>query len=100
MSDFCSITGRTYRSRLLVGTGKYEDFAEARVAIGASGAQIMTLAIRRVNIGQDASQPSLLAQAMKLAVEAGRAAFLAGRMPCKLYSADSSSPVSGLIGKK
>lgn len=262
MSDLFTIAGKTYASRLLVGTGKYKDFAETRAAIDASGAQIVTVAIRRVNIGQDASQPSLLqflppseftylpntagcytaddairtlrlarellddhklvklevlgdpdtlfpnvretlkaaevlvrdgfdvmvytsddpiiareleqigccaimplasligsgmgilnpwnlrliieqskvpvlvdagvgtasdaaigmelgcdgvlmntaiaaaknpilmAQAMKLAVEAGRAAFLAGRMPRKLYSADPSSPVSGLIGKK
>ena len=262
MSDLFTIAGKTYASRLLVGTGKYKDFAETRAAIDASGAQIVTVAIRRVNIGQDVSQPSLLqflppseftylpntagcynaddairtlrlarellddhklvklevlgdpntlfpnvretlkaaevlvkegfdvmvytsddpiiareleqigccaimplasligsgmgslnpwnlrliieqskvpvlvdagvgtasdaaigmelgcdgvlmntaiaaarnpilmAQAMKLAVEAGRAAFLAGRMPRKLYSADPSSPVSGLIGKK
>ena len=262
MSDLFTIAGKTYASRLLVGTGKYKDFAETRAAIDASGAQIVTVAICRVNIGQDASQPSLLqflppseftylpntagcynaddairtlrlarellddhklvklevlgdpdtlfpnvretlkaaevlvkegfdvmvytsddpivareleqigccaimplasligsgmgilnpwnlrliieqskvpvlvdagvgtasdaaigmelgcdgvlmntaiaaaknpilmAQAMKLAVEAGRAAFLAGRMPRKLYSADPSSPVSGLIGKK
>ena len=262
MSDLFTIAGKTYASRLLVGTGKYKDFAETRAAIDASGAQIVTVAIRRVNIGQDANQPSLLqflplseftylpntagcysaddairtlrlarellddhklvklevlgdpdtlfpnvretlkaaevlvkegfdvmvytsddpiiareleqigccaimplasligsgmgilnpwnlrliieqskvpvlvdagvgtasdaaigmelgcdgvlmntaiasaknpilmAQAMKLAVEAGRAAFLAGRMPRKLYSADPSSPVSGLIGKK
>jgi thiazole synthase len=44
---------------LLVGTGKYKDFAETRAAIDASGAEIVTVA-RRVNIGQDASQPSLL----------------------------------------
>ena len=262
MSDLFTIAGKTYASRLLVGTGKYKDFAETRAAIDASGAQIVTVAIRRVNIEQDAGQPSLLqylppteftylpntagcynaddairtlrlarellddhklvklevlgdpntlfpnvretlkaaevlvkegfdvmvytsddpiiareleqigccaimplasligsgmgilnpwnlrliieqskvpvlvdagvgtasdaaigmelgcdgvlmntaiasakdpvlmAQAMKLAVEAGRAAFLAGRMPRKLYSADPSSPVSGLIGKK
>src|SRR5687768_2159121 len=55
-----TIAGRTYRSRLLVGTGKYRDFAETRAAIEASGAQIVTVAIRRTNIGQDASQPSLL----------------------------------------
>ena len=54
------IGGKPYRSRLLVGTGKYRDFAETRAAIEASGAQIVTVAIRRTNIGQDASQPSLL----------------------------------------
>ena len=60
MADVFSIAGKTYRSRLLVGTGKYKDFSETRAAIDASGAQIVTVAIRRVNIGQDATQPSLL----------------------------------------
>ena len=55
-----TIAGRTYRSRLLVGTGKYKDFAETRAAIDASGAEIVTVAIRRVNIGQDPGQPNLL----------------------------------------
>ena len=55
-----TIAGKTYRSRLLVGTGKYKDFAETRAAIDASGAEIVTVAIRRVNIGQDPSQPNLL----------------------------------------
>ena len=55
-----TIAGKTYRSRLLVGTGKYKDFSETRAAIDASGAEIVTVAIRRVNIGQDASQPNLL----------------------------------------
>ncbi len=54
------IAGRAYDSRLLVGTGKYRDFAETKLAIDASGAQIVTVAIRRVNIGQDPTQPSLL----------------------------------------
>lgn len=55
-----TIAGRDYSSRLLVGTGKYRDFAETKLAIDASGAQIITVAIRRVNIGQDPAQPSLL----------------------------------------
>jgi len=54
------IAGKPYQSRLLVGTGKYKDFAETRAAIDASGAQIVTVAIRRTNIGQDPKQPSLL----------------------------------------
>ncbi len=54
------IAGREYRSRLLVGTGKYRDFEETRRAIEASGAEIVTVAIRRTNIGQDPGQPSLL----------------------------------------
>ncbi|MBK8524640.1 MAG: thiazole synthase [Pseudomonadota bacterium] len=54
------IAGKTYGSRLLVGTGKYKDFAETKEAIAASGAEIVTVAIRRTNIGQDPSQPNLL----------------------------------------
>jgi thiazole synthase len=52
--------GQVFGSRLLVGTGKYRDFAQTRDAIDASGAEIVTVAIRRVNIGQDPSAPSLL----------------------------------------
>ena len=58
--DTLLIAGKPYQSRLLVGTGKYKDFAETRAAIDASGAQIVTVAIRRTNIGQDPKQPSLL----------------------------------------
>jgi thiazole synthase len=58
--DFLEISGKTYRSRLLVGTGKYRDFAQTRAAIEASGAQIVTVAIRRTNIGQTKGEPSLL----------------------------------------
>jgi len=54
------IGGKSYASRLLLGTGKYKDFAETRAAVQASGAQIITVAIRRTNIGQDPQQPSLL----------------------------------------
>jgi len=55
-----TVAGKTYRSRLLVGTGKYKDFAETRAAIDASGAEIVTVAIRRTNIGQNAGEPNLL----------------------------------------
>ena len=55
-----TVAGRTYRSRLLVGTGKYKDFAETRAAIDAAGAEIITVAIRRTNIGQNAGEPNLL----------------------------------------
>ena len=55
-----TIAGKTYSSRLLVGTGKYKDLEETRLAIEASGAQIVTVAIRRTNIGQDPEQPNLL----------------------------------------
>ena len=58
--DQLIIGGTAYRSRLLVGTGKYRDFAETRAAVDASGAQIVTVAIRRTNIGQNANEPSLL----------------------------------------
>lgn len=54
------IAGRSYRSRLLVGTGKYRDFQETRAAIDASGAEIVTVAIRRTNLGQEAGAPNLL----------------------------------------
>ena len=54
------IGGRSFASRLLVGTGKYKDFAETRAAVEASGAQIITVAIRRTNIGQNPNEPSLL----------------------------------------
>ena len=52
--------GKVCTSRLLVGTGKYKDFAETRAAVEASGAQIITVAIRRTNIGQNPNEPSLL----------------------------------------
>ena len=60
MDDLLTIAGKSYSSRLLVGTGKYKDFAETRAAIDASGAEIVTVAIRRTNIGQDPNAPSLL----------------------------------------
>jgi len=55
-----TIAGKNYTSRLLVGTGKYRDLEETRLAIEACGAQIVTVAIRRTNIGQDPEQPNLL----------------------------------------
>ena len=58
--DKLVVAGKPYRSRLLVGTGKYKDFAQTRAAIEASGAEIVTVAIRRTNIGQNANEPSLL----------------------------------------
>ena len=58
--DALTIAGKAYRSRLLVGTGKYKDFAETKAAIDASGAEIVTVAIRRTNIGQNPNEPSLL----------------------------------------
>ena len=60
MNDPLVIAGKSYASRLLIGTGKYRDFAETRAAVEASGAEIVTVAIRRTNIGQNANEPSLL----------------------------------------
>ena len=60
LADPLTIAGRPYRSRLLIGTGKYRDFSQTRDAVVASGAEIVTVAIRRTNIGQDANAPSLL----------------------------------------
>jgi len=54
------IAGKTYRSRLLVGTGKYKDMEETRLATEASGAEIVTVAVRRSNIGQNPNEPNLL----------------------------------------
>jgi thiazole synthase len=58
--DSFMLAGVEYHSRLLVGTGKYKDMAETRLAIEASGAEIVTVAIRRTNIGQNAGEPNLL----------------------------------------
>ena len=55
-----TVAGKTYRSRLLIGTGKYRDLDETKAAIEASGADIVTVAIRRINIGQDPNSPNLL----------------------------------------
>lgn len=54
------IAGTEYESRLLVGTGKYRDLDQAQASIEASGAQIVTFAVRRTNIGQDPNEPNLL----------------------------------------
>jgi len=59
-SDKFLIAGKHYLSRLLVGTGKYKDFKETQTAIVESGAEIVTVAIRRTNIGQDVKEESLL----------------------------------------
>ncbi|HEX5767621.1 MAG TPA: thiazole synthase, partial [Burkholderiales bacterium] len=60
MKDSFIVAGKSYSSRLLIGTGKYRDFAQTRAAVEASGAEIVTVAIRRTNIGQNAGEPSLL----------------------------------------
>jgi len=60
MNDFLTIADKNYASRLLVGTGKYRDFAQTRAAMDACGAQIVTVAIRRTNLGQNPNEPNLL----------------------------------------
>ena len=58
--DALIIAGKRYGSRLLVGTGKYKDMDETKAAIEASGAEIVTVAVRRTNIGQNPDEPNLL----------------------------------------
>ena len=81
--DLLRIGARTFTSRLLLGTGKYRDFAQTREAVDASGAEIVTVAIRRTNIGQTAGEPSLLD-----ALPASRVTYLPNTAGC--YSADDA----------
>ena len=83
MNDKLIIAGKPYDSRLLVGTGKYKDFAQTRAAIDASGAEIVTVAIRRVNLGQNANEPNLLD-----AVPPSKFTYLPNTAGC--YSADDA----------
>jgi thiazole synthase len=82
-ADALAMGGRTFRSRLLVGTGKYRDFDETRRAIEASGAEIVTVAIRRTNIGQKPGEPSLVD-----AVPPSRYTYLPNTAGC--YTADDA----------
>ena len=59
MEDVLNLAGTSYRSRLIVGTGKYKDFQETKKAIAVSGAEIVTVAVRRVNI-TDPNKENLL----------------------------------------
>lgn len=59
-ADGFTVAGRQYRSRLLIGTGKYKDLDETRRAVEASGAEIVTVAVRRSNLGQKKDEPNLL----------------------------------------
>ena len=59
-NDTFTVAGRTFSSRLLVGTGKYKDMDETREAIEASGAEIVTIAVRRTNMGQNSDEPNIL----------------------------------------
>jgi thiazole synthase len=58
--DTFEVAGRAFTSRLLVGTGKYQDMEQTRRAIEASGAEIVTIAVRRTNIGQNRDEPNIL----------------------------------------
>jgi thiazole synthase len=60
MSDPWVVAGRTFRSRLLTGTGKFRDLDETRRATDAAGSEIVTFAVRRMNLGQKAKEPNLL----------------------------------------
>ncbi len=60
LEDSFEIAGKTYHSRLLVGTGKYKDMDETRDALAASGAEIVTIAVRRSNIGQNRDESNIL----------------------------------------
>ncbi len=59
-NDSFTVAGHQFNSRLLVGTGKYKDMEQTRAAIEASGAEIVTIAVRRTNIGQNADEPNIL----------------------------------------
>jgi thiazole synthase len=83
MNDNLIIAGKSYSSRLLVGTGKYKDFAETRAALDASGTEIVTVAIRRTNLGQNADEPNLLD-----AVPPSKFTYLPNTAGC--YSADDA----------
>jgi len=82
MADVLELAGRTYDSRLIVGTGKYRDFPETRRAIEVSGAQIVTVAVRRVNI-TDPGKENLLDY-----LDPGRFTILPNTAGC--YSADEA----------
>ncbi|MES9885619.1 MAG: thiazole synthase, partial [Candidatus Sedimenticola sp. 6PFRAG1] len=58
--DTLTIAGKEYQSRLLVGTGKYKDMEETQSAIETSGAEVITIAVRRTNIGQNSDEPNVL----------------------------------------
>ena len=69
--DTWTVAGRTFTSRLIVGTGKYADYAQNAAAAEAAGAEIVTVALRRVNLS-DPSQPSALSRQRCGGVKAAR----------------------------
>ncbi|HQZ02479.1 MAG TPA: thiazole synthase, partial [Thauera sp.] len=87
--------------RLIIDNAKVPVLVDAGVGTASDAAIAMELGCDGVLMNTaiaGAGQPVLMASAMKKAVEAGREAFRAGRMPRKFYSADPSSPPQGLIG--
>jgi thiazole synthase len=87
--------------RLIIDNAKVPVLVDAGVGTASDAAIAMELGCHGVLMNTaiaHAQDPLLMASAMKKAVEAGREAFLAGRMPRKYYAADPSSPTSGLIG--
>jgi thiazole synthase ThiGH ThiG subunit len=80
MSETLTMAGREFRSRMILGTGKYRSFQEMQRCDEVSGTEMMTVAVRT----------AMLARAMKLAVESGR-------MPRELY-ASVSRPLAGVVG--
>src|SRR3990170_2029216 len=133
MEDYLEIAGKKFRSRLILGTGKYSSPEACVAALEASGTEIVTVAIRRLDLDDPkkrteldyidwarytilpntagcqtadealvntavakAGNPTLMAEAMRMGVEAGRKAFLAGRVPKKAY-ASASSPLEGVV---
>ena len=83
MTDTWTVAGRTFTSRLIIGTGKYKNFEQNAAAVEASGAEIVTVAIRRTNIGQKANEPSLLD-----ALPPSKFAYLPNTAGC--YTADDA----------
>jgi thiazole synthase len=87
--------------RLIIDNAKVPIIVDAGVGTASDAAIALELGCDGVLMNTaiaHAGNPALMASAMKKAVEAGREAYLAGRMPRKFYSADPSSPTSGLIG--
>ena len=92
----------TYNLRLIIDQSKVPVIVDAGVGTASDATIAMELGCDGVLMNTaiaNAKNPVLMANAMKLAVQSGRDAFLAGRMPRKFYSADPSSPTQGLIGK-
>lgn len=91
-----------YNLRLIIDQSKVPVIVDAGVGTASDATIAMELGCDGVLMNTaiaNAKNPVLMANAMKLAVQSGRDAFLAGRMPRKFYSADPSSPTQGLIGK-